>query len=73
MVKSFDEMTDAERDKFVEDINTILVLKDEIPCDNRKHFIECPICGGKRLMWRASINGHLHTYCETEGCMSFIE
>lgn len=73
MVKRFAEMTEDEMEKFIEDINTISRLRDEIPCDNMTHYIECPLCGGKRMMWRASINGHLHTSCETEGCISFME
>lgn len=38
-----------------------------------KGGIECPACGGTLFYSIASYNGHIHAYCRTEGCVSWME
>lgn len=36
--------------------------------------IPCPACQTGRLYYRvASVNGHMHAKCDTEGCVSWME
>ncbi len=37
--------------------------------------IDCPVCGGKKSLRfsRASVNGHIHAGCTTEGCVQWME
>lgn len=33
----------------------------------------CPVCNGRLHLSHASINGHVHGKCETEGCVAWME
>lgn len=35
--------------------------------------VDCPACGGRLHLSISAYNGHVHGYCETEGCVSWME
>lgn len=57
------------KNKDVDDIlaNTLkifqIVKKKEMEPE-KEYIYECPICNGKLHASKASLNGHLHIYCE---------
>ena len=67
------DISDEELLSVVEIFNKVVKIGRTFPCDDKTRIIECPVCGGKRSVFRASINGHIHSWCETEGCTSFME
>lgn len=43
------------------------------PTHNRSEIVECPECKGKLHLTQSSYNGHVHGYCETKDCVSWME
>jgi hypothetical protein len=36
-------------------------------------IIECPACKGNLRLTISAVNGHVHGYCETDGCARWME
>lgn len=39
----------------------------------KAEVIECPVCEGRLHLSQAASNGHIHSKCETEGCLAWME
>jgi len=43
------------------------------PAIDRHETVECPVCKGNLHLQQSAYNGHVHGYCETEGCVRWME
>ena len=43
------------------------------PAADRYQVVECPVCKGRLHLSQSAYNGHVHSKCETRGCLSWTE